>query len=202
MRRVPDLYPKVFDDPAAAREYAASAAKRNARIARSFVAALERAGFAGGRVLDAGTGAGDIAVALARAFPRAEVVGLDLSEPLLELARASAETASLHGRVSFKRGDVQDMPFEDDSFDVVVSLNTWHVIDDPVAMLNEAERVLAPSGIAMIADIRRCWLGHLIPAFKTAYTPAEAVELVQRSTLRPWRIHDLLLSFTIVTGEL
>ena len=47
------------------------------------------------------------------------------------------------------------MPFEDDSFDVVVSVNTFHVVDDPVAMLNEIERILKPEGILGLSCIKR-----------------------------------------------
>lgn len=82
------------------------------------------------------------------------------------------------------------MPFENESFDAVISLNVLHVVDDPIAMLNEIERVLAPDGIAFISDIRRSWLGLLMPILKTAYSPGEVAQLLQRSRLRHSTLHD------------
>jgi ubiquinone/menaquinone biosynthesis C-methylase UbiE len=97
------------------------------RWARSSPKVLVQGGFAQGRILDAGCGAGDLALELARRIPEAEVVGLDLSEPLLQLARSSTAEAGLTARVVFEKGDIQKMLFQDGWFDVVVSLNTFHV---------------------------------------------------------------------------
>jgi len=200
MKREPNMYPSVFTDPEAAREYAASAAKRGKRIGKDFAKVLSQLGFEKGQILDAGAGSGDVAIELARVFPRAEVVGLDLSEPLLELARSSMEKAGLSDRLSFEKGDVQAMPFEDDSFDVVASLNTLHVVDDPVAMLDEIERVLAPNGMLGLSDIKRSWFGLFMPILKTAYTATEAKELLHRSKLRPWEFHESFLWFSVGAG--
>ena len=197
MKKAPILYPKVFDDPEAAQEYAASAAKRNKRLARTFAKILSQLGFEKGRILDVGTGAGEVPIELAKVFPKAEVVGLDLSEPLLEIARASTAEAGLSARLSFKKGDAQAMPFEDNSFDAVVSLNTLHVVDNPMAMLDEIERVLAPAGVLAIGDIKRSWLGFFMPILRTGYTAAEAKEILRRSKLRPWEFHESFLWFGI-----
>ena len=68
MQRVPDLYPKVLDDPGWAEKYAESSAKRNKAIAKSFVRMLAESGFEKGRILDAGCCAGEVLIELARAF--------------------------------------------------------------------------------------------------------------------------------------
>jgi ubiquinone/menaquinone biosynthesis C-methylase UbiE len=89
------------------------------------------------------------------------------------------------------------MPFRDACFDVVVSVNTLHVIDDPVAMLDEIERVLAPDGILLISDIKRSWLSLFKPALKMAYTPAEVEQFLEHSRLRSCRFHNHLLWFAL-----
>ena len=93
MKREPIQDPQVFADSQAAAQYAASVASRNRNLSKVFATALARRGFRDGKLLDAGTGTGDVAIELARVFPQAEIIGLDLSEPLLEIARASAAKA-------------------------------------------------------------------------------------------------------------
>jgi len=193
MKRASNPFPKVPEEPEEARVYHESASKRGRRIGRNFVSQLKGRGFEGGSVLDAGCGAGEVLIEIARAFPRAELVGLDLSEPLLEIARRQTEEAGLSERLTFKRGDVEAMPFEDDSFDLVISVNTLHVVDDPVAMMNEVERVLRPDGALVLTCIRRSWLGLFMPILKMGYTVEEVKEILGRSKLRTWKLRDYLL---------
>jgi ubiquinone/menaquinone biosynthesis C-methylase UbiE len=188
MKRAPLFYPRVFHDPETARSYAASASSRGQRVGKATVEILAKSGFEKGRILDAGCGAGDVALELARGIPGAEVVGLDLSEPMLELARSSAAQAGLTDRLCFEKGDIQKMPFQDGWFDVVVSLNTLHVVEDPVAMINEVERVLAPEGGFALSDIKRSWIAWVMPMLRTAYTPAEVEDILRRSRLRSWQV--------------
>ncbi len=175
---------RVFDDPKDANRYAKHMAKMNVRYGRQYAGLLKEWGFKAGRILDSGCGAGEIPVELAKALPHAEVVGVDLSEPLLEIARRSAEAASVTDRATFERADVTRLPFEDDAFDAVVNVNMVHIVEDPVSMLNEIERVLASEGWLIIAAIRRSWFAYLAPIFKTAYTLPEAKELLGRTELR------------------
>ena len=201
IKRAPVPNPDVSNDPEAAREYDTSTAKRGKRLGKTFIKALSKLGFEKGRILDVSTGAGEVAIELAQAFPEAQVVGLVLSEPLLEMARASTAEAGLSDRLSFEKGDVQAMPFEDNSFDAVVSLNTLHVVDRPVAMLDEIDRVLTPDGILAVSDIKRSWLGVFISLLRTAYTSAEAKELLRRSRLRPWEFRESFRSFSFGAGK-
>jgi len=205
MKRVPfeeSKFTRVFEDPAEASKYAAHHAGLARRAGRRFAAALSDLGFEKGRVLDAGSGSGDTAMELAAAFPQATVLGLDLSEPLLAMARTSARAAGLAHHVSFIKGNVQSMPFEDDSFDCVVSFNTLHVTEDPAAMINECERVLTADGTLLVSTIRRSWLGWLIPVLKTSFTVAEAEKLLIRSKLRPWKIHVGFIWLNIEASKL
>jgi ubiquinone/menaquinone biosynthesis C-methylase UbiE len=56
--------------------------------------------------------------------------------------------------VRFEQGDAADMPFQDDSFDLIVSSGSLHHWDKPARIFNEIHRVLKPSGSALIVDLR------------------------------------------------
>ena len=95
------------------------------------------------RALDLGTGTGQGAFALARRFPSAEIVGVDLAEAMLAEARRKTP-AEVAERVRFERGDASALPFADASFDVVAHANM-------IPFFDELERVLVPGGQALFA---------------------------------------------------
>ena len=201
VKKRPFPYTKIPEDPKEAREYARSSTRHAKRPAQLFAKGLLDMGVTTGRILDVGTGSGIVALEIAKTLPNTEVIGLDLSEPLLDIARADAKAAGLTKNLIFKKGDAQEMPFEDNSFDTVVSLNTIHIVDSPVKMLNEVERILKPDGLAVLANIKRSWFGYIMPILKTTYTVSEMEELLKRSKLRNYRIEEHFLAFIIIAGE-
>ena len=76
------------------------------------------------------------------------------------------------------------MEFEAESFDVVVNTFMMHIVDEPVNMLNEIERVAKPQGRIMITDLQRNWLALFVKKFKTAFTVEEGMEMINQSDLR------------------
>jgi SAM-dependent methyltransferase len=92
-------------------------------------------------ILDLGTGAGASAAAAAERFPAARVIGFDLSRAMLRAARGRHAAPNLE----FRRGSVLALPFPDDSFDAVTSLNA---IVEPA----EVGRVLRPGGLVLSAS--------------------------------------------------
>jgi SAM-dependent methyltransferase len=105
----------------------------------AYVAALDALGVGEGtRLLDIGCGAG---LALRLAADRgAEVTGLDASPGLLDFARRRVPGATI------VEGELQTLPFADDSFDAVTGFNSFQYAADPVAALREAARVTTPGG--------------------------------------------------------
>lgn len=95
------------------------------------------------RALDIGTGHGEAALLLAREFPHARVRGVDISEEMIRRAQARIGLDP-EGRVAFKVADAADLPFEDESFDLVTQLNV-------PPFFAETARVLRPGGFALIA---------------------------------------------------
>ncbi len=107
-----------------------------------------------GQALEIGPGPGFISLELAKLLPEIDVVGLDLSETMIEMAEKNAEAYGLAERVRFEKGDAAQMPFEDDSFDLIVSSGSLHHWDKPAKIFNEIHRVLKPGGSALISDLR------------------------------------------------
>ena len=106
----------------------------------------------GRTALDVCCGTGDLAFALARAG--AEVVGLDFSEPMLEVARQRGKggsTASV-GRVQFVVGDAMKIPFPDASFDITTVGYGLRNLSDWRAGLAEMKRVTRPGGSLLVLD--------------------------------------------------
>jgi SAM-dependent methyltransferase len=95
------------------------------------------------RALDLGTGTGQGAFAIARRFPDAEVVGVDLAEAMLAEARRKTP-AELADRLRFENGDASSLPFPDASFDLVAHANM-------IPFFDELARVLTPGGQAVFA---------------------------------------------------
>jgi SAM-dependent methyltransferase len=106
-------------------------------------AALDRLDDAPQRILDLGTGTGAAARVIARRFPDAEVVGVDLAPKMVEEARARLP-ADLAGRVRFEVGDASTLEFEPGAFDLVVLLNM-------IPFFEELARVTAPGGTVIFA---------------------------------------------------
>jgi len=184
MERSPLKYGRVFDDEDFAEKYAKKHKGMAEKFGREYTEKLSSRGFQKGRILDAGCGFGWTDIILAQKFPDSEVVGIDLSEPLLQRANQAAQSASLDKRVKFEKADVQRIPYADASFDVVLNLNMVHLVEDPIEMLNEIERVLAPNGLLFIADLRRSWAGLIEREIKSALTLKEARNLFSQSKLR------------------
>lgn len=110
---------------------------------------VERAGAKdGAEVLDVAAGAGNASILAAEGG--AKVTGLDLVPELLEAAQGAAEKAGVE--VTWIEGDAEELPFEDESFDVVLSTVGIMFAPDHQAAAREAARVLRPGGRLGIAS--------------------------------------------------
>ena len=131
-------------------------------LRRDFLEHLEKVWDGKGKALDIGTGSGRAAIEIARHFPEARVVGMDLWSKgwrFFGVAKAQAEAnariENVSDRCVFRQGNALDMPFEDGEFQLVVSSFVFHEIRIPnqTELFKEAIRVLAPGGIFMILDV-------------------------------------------------
>jgi arsenite methyltransferase len=106
----------------------------------------------GETVLDLGSGAGaDVLISARRVAPTGKAIGLDMTDEMLDLARANAETAGVTN-VEFIKGYLEDMPLPDASVDVVISNCVINLSDDKPRTIAEAARVLRRGGRFAISD--------------------------------------------------
>ena len=111
----------------------------------------------GGKLLEVGSGPGQLAARLAREAPGMTLTGIDISDAMVERAARRAAGAGLSERVQFRVGDVAALPLSDQEFDGVVSTLSLHHWPDPASGLAEIHRVLKPGGEARIYDLAH-WL--------------------------------------------
>ena len=112
------------------------------------------------RALEVGTGTGEGALLMTREFPQASVRGVDLSADMIDAAKAKVGLDP-EGRIAFRVADAADLPYEDESFDLVAHLNM-------PPFVREVARVLRPGGHAIVAS---SW-GSATPF----YTPDAALD--------------------------
>ena len=77
-------------------------------------------------------------------MPEADITCLDYSSDMMRQVQEKAKR--LHLKITFRQGDVGELPYEDDTFDIVLSLNGFHAFPDKEAAYREVFRVLKPGG--------------------------------------------------------
>lgn len=126
-------------------------------------------------VLDVGSGAGGPTIYIA-SKTRCRVSGIEINDVGVEVSKKLAKNSSLEEITEFYLGDAMNMPFEDDTFDLAISLNVMNVFEDKISLFKEVLRVLKPNGKWVFLsgtfelpdddEIRRKLArGYLIPQF-------------------------------------
>lgn len=130
-------------------------------------------------VLDVACGTGEFERLLLSEHPTQQIVGIDISEKMLAIAK---QKCRIYPQASFQTASALALPFASNNFDVIVSANSFHYFDDPLAVLGEMKRVLKPDGKIVILDWCRdyflCKICDIVlkvidPAHKQCYTQDE-----------------------------
>lgn len=108
---------------------------------------------AASRVVDVGCGVATTAIEIARRYG-AQVTAVDIAPLMLERAEANVRAAKLAGRVTVQQGDIYALPFDDESFDVVIA-EAVTMFADRRRAASELARVYAPSGQVLATEF--CW---------------------------------------------
>ncbi len=107
----------------------------------------------GDTVLDLGSGAGfDIFLAAKKAGEKGKVIGVDMTEEMINKAQENA-TKYKYGNVEFRLGDIEKLPIDDNSIDVIISNCVINLATDKKNVFKEAYRVLKTDGKMFISDI-------------------------------------------------
>jgi ubiquinone/menaquinone biosynthesis C-methylase UbiE len=172
---------------------------------------------AGTRILEVAPGPGYLANELAR-IGNYQVVGLDISKSFVQIAQAKATEAGV--AVDFRHGNASNMPFDADSFDLIICRAAFKNFTEPIQALHEMHRVLKPGGKALIMDLRRdasledikthvnsldlSWINTLITKWtfklfllKNAYTSGDIRQLVSQTRFARHDIREDSVGMTI-----
>ena len=105
----------------------------------------------GTRIADVGCGAGWSSIALARAYPNAEVVGFDIDQPSIDMARAAAAHEGVADRVTFRLAEGETLT-EHDEFDAAFAFECLHDMPRPVEVLTAIRSSVRADGLVVVVD--------------------------------------------------
>jgi ubiquinone/menaquinone biosynthesis C-methylase UbiE len=105
-----------------------------------------------GLLLDLGTGPGYLPIEIAKRSPETRIIGIDLSEKLIGIARGNAKKAGVSSQIVFEIGNAAGLRFRDASFDMVISTGMLHALKAPGKVLHEIYRLLKIGGSAWVFD--------------------------------------------------
>lgn len=108
-----------------------------------------------GLLPDVGTGPARLPIALCRLLPDIQVVGVDISKPMVAQAGENVRRARSDQRIHIQKAAATELPFVDNHFDAVVSSGSLHHFKQATTALYEIHRVLKPGGTALIYDLVR-----------------------------------------------
>ncbi len=183
MKQAKLFHPRVFDE-VWGEEYFKQNKSNICRVGVRLAGILQNCGFTGGKILDVGCGFASVPIEIAIAIPEAKVTGIDLSETMLDMGKVLVEKQRLEKQIVLQRGDAYRMDFESNSFDVVINSFLMHIVEDPISILNEIERVTKPGGLIIITDLKRGFLGYFVKKIRRAYALNEVSEIIEKSEIR------------------
>lgn len=184
MKQIDLFHPRVFNDQEWAEGYYKRNRKNIERVGKRLAGLMKTIDFTGGTILDVGCGFASVPIEIAKTFPNVKITGIDLGEPLLDIGRTLIKKEKLEKQIVLLNGDAQNLQYENNSFDVVINSFLLHIVENPIQMLNEIDRVTKPEGIILITDLRSGFLAYLLKKFRTAYTFEEASDVIKKSKIR------------------
>lgn len=162
-------------------------------------------GIRGGDILEIGPGPGYVGLELVKRIPPTSFTGCEISPSMLRFAEKNSAEYGIPAR--YVLGNCMEMPFEDESFDTVISNGSLHEWENPIRAFNEIFRVLRSGGRYCITDLRRnvhplkkamVYLSTqpkqmrpgLITSLNAAYTVSEITELLRHSDLHGAKVSN------------
>ena len=159
-------------------------------------------------ILDLATGTADLAVALAKYNPQAHIIGMDISEKMLEIGKEKVLKQGLANQIELRWGDAVALPFEDNTFDAVTVAFGVRNFEDLQKGLSEICRVLNPPGQVIILEFSmpekfpikqayRLYFMHILPKIgKWVSKDANAYSYLPESVERFPKPSDFLITLS------
>jgi len=163
------------------------------------VDSMLQSGISSGNILEIGPGPGYIGLELLKKLSGAALTGCEISLAMIKIAEKNAASYGVDAK--YVQGNAISMPFEDSSFDAVISNGSLHEWEDPKRVFNEIYRVLRHGGRYCVTDLRRDvgWLKRsmvyhstnpkemrpgLLSSLNASYTEGEILEILSGSSLK------------------
>ena len=164
------------------------------------------------RILDLATGTADLAILLAKHNPQAHIIGMDISEKMLEIGKRKVDKKNLIHQIELRTGDAASLPFEDNTFDAVTVAFGVRNFENLDKGLSEIHRVLKPMGQVFILEfsmpdkfpikqVYKLYFKHILPkigkwvskdSYAYSYLPASVEKFPNRwDFLRTLSLHGL-----------
>ena len=158
--------------------------------------------FQRGIAVDIGTGLGELAKEVAKRHPGLQVIGIDISEKSLAIAKQRVKEINL-SNLEFKVEDAHRLSFSEDSVDLVVSHGTLHHFKDVSRILLEIYRILKPGALAYLSDLRRDVSEEIVKQVAINLAPKQAKAFVNsvQASYTPPELKEILLKLGIKNCE-
>lgn len=125
-------------------------------------------------ILDLASGTADLAIAIAKQSPKAHIIGMDISEKMLEIGKEKVQQQGLESQIELRLGDAAALPFDNNSFDTVTVAFGVRNFENRELGLSEIHRVLKPNGLVYILEfsmpekfpvkqLYRLYFKHILP---------------------------------------
>ncbi|TWU43860.1 Demethylrebeccamycin-D-glucose O-methyltransferase [Novipirellula aureliae] len=164
-------------------------------VNQAFADDLVAGGPVGSRLIDLGCGPGLILIEIAKHDPDVQIMGVDSSTEMLDMAKQQIDFAGLLDRISLQQGDATTMKeFADEMADTVVSNSLIHHLADPITGLRSALRLVKPGGRVFIRDLFRPESETEVERLVSLYAseePEAAQQLLRQSLHAALSLHEI-----------
>ena len=171
--------------------------------------------FEGGKLLEIGPGPAYVSIEIAKRLPKVEIIGLEISDTMIEIAKKNAKEHEVSEKITLKKGDASKMPLEDSEFDFVITSGSLHHWKKPIEVINEISRLLKPGCNALISDLRKdapernikefankidskLMRWGLMHSFREGYTAKQIENMIKTTNFQKAQIKEEEISMQII----